>query len=78
MLLQNEISIMKSLNFEFLRPTWPELAGLGGFAEAYAHHDPIGAIGKLRAFCEQTALYLHHELRLPRLLRPNLIDHRGG
>ena len=27
---------MKSLNFEILRPNWPELAGLGGFAESYA------------------------------------------
>ena len=31
---------MKSINFEFLRPKWPELAGLGGFAETYAHLDP--------------------------------------
>jgi type I restriction enzyme, R subunit len=67
-------TLMRSINFEFLRPKWPDLAGLGGFAEAYAHNDPIGAIGKLRAFCEQAAKVVHHELRLPRLLRPNLID----
>ena len=30
---------MVSINFEFLRPTWPELAGLGGFAESYARPD---------------------------------------
>jgi type I restriction enzyme, R subunit len=66
--------IMQSINFEFLRPKWPELAGLGGFAEAYAHSDPLGAIGKLRSFCEQTAKFIHHELKLPRLFRPNLID----
>lgn len=66
--------LMKSINFEFLRPKWPELAGLGGFAEAYTHSDPIGAIAKLRAYCEQSAKFIHHELRLPRLIRPNLID----
>lgn len=66
--------LMRSINFEFLKPKWPELAGLGGFAEAYAHADPIGAISKLRAFCEQAAKYIHHELRLSRLFRPNLID----
>ena len=65
---------MKSINFEFLKPKWPELSGLGGFAESYAHADPIGSISKLRAFCEQAAKFIHHELRLPRLLRPNLID----
>jgi len=65
---------MKSINFEFLRPAWPELAALGGFAETYAHQDPLGAIGKLRTFCEQTAGFIHHELKLPKLLRPNLID----
>jgi hypothetical protein len=31
---------MKSANFEILRDGWPELAELGGFAEAYAHPDP--------------------------------------
>jgi type I restriction enzyme R subunit len=66
--------LMKSINFEFLRSKWPELAGLGGFGEAYAHNDPIGAIGKLRAFCEQTVKFIHHELKLPKIFRPNLID----
>lgn len=50
---------MKSINFEFLRPKWPELAGLGGFAEAYAHSDPVGAILKLRVFCEQVVEWIH-------------------
>jgi type I restriction enzyme, R subunit len=66
--------LMKSINFEFLRPKWPELAGLGGFAEAYSHNDPLGSIAKLRAFCEESVKFIHHELRLPRLIRPNLID----
>jgi type I restriction enzyme R subunit len=66
--------LMKSLNFEFLRPKWPELAGIGGFAEAYAHSDPVGAISKLRVFCEQVVEWIHHEERLPRPYRANLID----
>jgi hypothetical protein len=39
---------MKSRNFEILRGAWPELAALGGFAEAYAHDDPASALVKLR------------------------------
>ncbi len=65
---------MKSLNFEFLRPKWPELSGLGGFAETYAHPDPVGAITKLRVFCEQVAEWIHHDQRLPKPLRANLND----
>ena len=41
---------MKSLNFEFLRPKWKELALLGGFAEQYVGPDPASAAVKLRAF----------------------------
>jgi type I restriction enzyme R subunit len=66
--------LMKSLNFEFLRPTWPELAGLGGFAEAYAHPDPVGSISKLRVFCEQIVDWIHHAQRLPKPFRANLND----
>ncbi|TWU41878.1 DEAD/DEAH box helicase family protein [Novipirellula artificiosorum] len=65
---------MKSLNFEFLRPKWPELSGLGGFAEAYAHPDPVGAISKLRVFCEQVVEWIHHDQRLPKPPRANLND----
>jgi type I restriction enzyme R subunit len=65
---------MQSINFEFLKPNWPELAQLGGFAESHAHADPVSAITKLRMFCEQTVRTLHHTLRLPPLLRPNLVD----
>ncbi|GAA4444202.1 DEAD/DEAH box helicase family protein [Novipirellula rosea] len=65
---------MKSLNFEFLRPKWPELSGLGGFAEAYAHPDPVGAISKLRVFCEQVVDWIHHDQRLPKPFRANLND----
>jgi type I restriction enzyme R subunit len=31
---------MRATNFEFLRPHFPELADLGGFAEHYARPDP--------------------------------------
>jgi type I restriction enzyme R subunit len=41
---------MKSINFEFLRQRWPELASLGGFAEKYAWPDPAGALVKLRTY----------------------------
>src|SRR5438270_447543 len=46
---------MISTNFEFLRPVWPELAGLGGFAESYARPDPVAALVKLRNFGELLA-----------------------
>ena len=71
---QDKAILMKSINFEFLRPTWPELAGLSGFAEAYAHPDPVGAITKLRVFCEQTVEWIHHKQRLPKPFRANLND----
>ena len=66
--------LMKSTNFEFLRPKWPELASLGGFAECYAHTDPVGSIAKLRVFCEQVVEWIHHDQRLPKPFRANLSD----
>lgn len=66
--------LMQSINFEFLRLKWPELAGLGGFAEAYAHPDPVGSISKLRVFCEQVVEWIHHHERLPKPFRANLND----
>lgn len=65
---------MKSINFEFLRPKWPELASLGGFAESYAHTDPIGSISKLRVFCEQVVQWIHFNQRLEKPYQANLID----
>ena len=44
---------MQSVNFEFLRERAPDLAELGGLAEAYAHTDPASAIVKLRLFVER-------------------------
>lgn len=71
--IENDV-LMKSINFEFLRPKWPELAGLGGFAEAYAHSDAVGAISKLRMFCEQVVEWIHHDQRLPKPYQANLND----
>ena len=57
---------VKSLNFEFLRPEWPELASLAGFAEQYAHADPAGALVKLRSFAEQVVETVYEKFNLPR------------
>ncbi|GIW83139.1 MAG: hypothetical protein KatS3mg105_4946 [Gemmatales bacterium] len=73
-MLRNSYLLMKSQNFEFLRTKWPELAGLGGFAEAYAHTDAVGAIAKLRMFCEQVVEWIHYDQRLPRPYQANLSD----
>src|SRR5690606_8957639 len=66
--------LMKSTNFEFLRPTFPELADLGGFAERYASSDPASALVKLRLFAETmgSAIYNHHQL--PRPIQLDLND----
>ncbi len=69
---------MQSINFEFLRSRWPELAALGGFAESYAHGDPIGALVKLRAYAEQMVAFLYHHHRLPKAIRPPLVELLDG
>ena len=65
---------MQSINFELLRADWPELASLAGFAETYAHPDPVSSLTKLRSFCEHCAKAVRHALRLPHLTRPGLLD----
>nr|MBF4290870.1 hypothetical protein [Vibrio anguillarum] len=62
-----------SVNFEYLRKDWPELAELGGFAEAYAVSDPQSALVKLRCYVEKIVGYLYYELRLP--VAPNASMH---
>ncbi len=57
---------MKSRNFEILRASWPELADLGGFAEAYAHADPASALVKLRLFAENLTKDIYRDLGLPK------------
>lgn len=70
----SEKNIMQSINFEFLRSTWQELAGLGGFAEKYAFSDPQSAITKLRSFAERTVDIVYGELKLPRPGMSQFID----
>ena len=65
---------MKSLNFEILRDGWPELAGLGGFAESYAHADPASALVKLRLFGENLTEDIYRALRLPKPYKPTFVD----
>ena len=65
---------MKSQNFEMLRPNQPTLAGLGGFAEAYAHTDPTSALVKLRLFAENLTKDIYRDLRLPRLEQATFLD----
>ena len=65
---------MKSNNFEMLRNRWPELASLGGFAEAYALHDPASALVKLRLFAENLTKDIYRDLGLPKPDQSTLID----
>lgn len=65
---------MKSLNFEFLRPEWPELAGLAGFAEQYAFADPASALVKLRTYLEQLVERIYDRLGFQRPIQPSLLD----
>jgi type I restriction enzyme R subunit len=61
-------------NFKFLQSDCEDLASLAGFAETYAHTDPVGALVKLRSFAEQMARFVHHRLGLAKLYRPTLLD----
>lgn len=65
---------MKSQNFEILRPSWPELASLGGFAEAYAHADPASALVKLRLFAENLTKDIYRDLALPKPEQATFVD----
>lgn len=65
---------MKSINFEIVRRQWPELAALGGFAEAYAHADPASALVKLRLFAENLTKDIYRDLQLPKPEQPTFVD----
>ena len=65
---------MKSENFEIIREGWPELAALGGFAEAYAYPDPASALVKLRLFAENLTKDIYRDLRLPKPDQPTFVD----
>ena len=65
---------MKSVNFEILRDRWPDLAALGGFAEAYSHADPASTLVKLRLFAENLTKDIYRDLKLPKTEQPSLVD----
>ena len=69
---------MKSRNFEILRGNWPELAGLGGFAEAYVHDDPASALVKLRLFAENLTKDIYRDLGLPKPEHATFVDLLGN
>ena len=66
--------IMKSKNFEFLRERWPELAGLGGFAEQYTWPDPPSALVKLRAYAEAMIHRFYDQKGLTEPFQASLYD----
>lgn len=70
----HRLESMKSVNFEFLRPKWKELALLGGFAEQYVGPDPASAAVKLRAFAEQIVDFIWQAVRITNLPQANLND----
>jgi len=64
---------MESLNFEFLRPRYAELADLGAFAELYASSDPSSAGVKLRAFAELLTGAIYEKFHFPRPLETEFV-----
>lgn len=69
-----DTDIMKSINFEVLRGSFPELASLGGFAEQYVHTDPSSALIKMRTFVERMVSRIYAQHSLPKPFQPNLLD----
>ena len=65
---------MKSLNFEFLRPTSVELAEIACFAEQYSYSDPASCLVKLRSFIEQIVFDVYEYYDLQKPYRANLND----
>lgn len=58
-------NIMQSTNFEFIRPHYPVLADLGGYAEAILYIDPGSAQTRLRSLAESITRTIHKMERLP-------------
>jgi len=65
----SRVIFMKSVNFEFLRPQYSNLANLGGLAEAVLCVDPGSALTRLRSFAEEMSKTICSEEFLPRVLR---------
>jgi len=66
--------IMKSVNFEFLRDKWPELASFGGFAEQYAWPDPESALVKLRSYIESMIHRFYDENHISKPIPDSLFE----
>lgn len=60
-------NLLNSANFEFLRPRWPALASLAGFAEHYTYADPESCVIKLRLLIEQ---FVEHVYATHGLIKP--------
>ncbi|MVO18580.1 DEAD/DEAH box helicase family protein [Parasedimentitalea huanghaiensis] len=69
---------MTSINFEFLREDWPELAGLGALAESYAHTDPTSSVFNIRLLAENLVKDIYQDLKLPKPIRAKQIDLLNG
>jgi len=65
---------MKSLNFEFLREQWPQLASLAGFSELYSCTDAVSSLIKLRSYIEQMVEVVYEQFGLQRPFNPSLIN----
>ena len=59
------IKFMQSINFEFLRPHWEDLANLGAHAEEYAFSDPQSSLIKLRCFAEKLVGVVYASYQIP-------------
>lgn len=65
---------MKSINFEMLRTSAPELSDLAGFAEQYVYQDPSSCLVKLRSFIERVVTRIYSRTGIPKPYQPNLLD----
>ena len=72
------IRMKQSVNFEFLRKEWPELANFGGYAEEYAYTDPQSSLIKLRSFGEFMVNFVYQKLNLPCLPKASFHDKLKG
>lgn len=68
----------QSMNFEFLRNNWPELADFGAYAEEYAFSDPQSALIKLRSYGEFMVNFIYQALNLPCLPKASFHDKLVG
>src|SRR5512140_1127218 len=71
---QEKVAVMMSQNFEFLRAWRPFLADTAGFAEQYAHADPISSLTNQRNFVTLVVNAIYECYRLPPIFSDNLND----